>query len=88
MKKVDTNLILTILFSIICIFHMYPVMMIIFNSFKKETAISTSTVFELPTATTFNGFANYFNAINSQGFLWSLFYSVIITVTSVALILV
>ena len=88
MKKVDTNLILTILFSIICIFHMYPVMMIIFNSFKKETAISTSSVFELPTATTFNGFANYFNAINSQGFLWSLFYSVIITITSVALILV
>ena len=34
---------------------MYPVMMIIFNSFKKETAISTSTVFELPTAETFNG---------------------------------
>ena len=88
MKKVNTNLILTILFSIICIFHMYPVMMILFNSFKKESAISTSTVFELPTAETFNGLANYVNAIDSQGFLWSLFYSVIITVTSVALILV
>ena len=88
MKKVNTNLILTILFSIICIFHMYPVMMILFNSFKKESAISTSTVFELPTAETFNGLSNYVNAIDSQGFLWSLFYSVIITVTSVALILV
>ncbi|MBQ2594004.1 MAG: carbohydrate ABC transporter permease [Candidatus Riflebacteria bacterium] len=88
MKKLNTNLILTILFSIICIFHMYPVMMILFNSFKKESAISTSTVFELPTAETFNGISNYVNAIDSQGFLWSLFYSVIITVTSVALILV
>ena len=88
MKKVNTNLILPILFSIICIFHMYPVMMILFNSFKKESAISTSTVFELPTAETFNGVANYVNAIDSQGFLWSIFYSVIITVTSVALILV
>ena len=88
MKKVNTNLILTILFSIICIFHMYPVMMILFNSFKKESAISTSTVFELPTAETFNGLSNYVNAIDAQGFLWSLFYSVIITVTSVALILV
>ena len=88
MKKVNTNLILTILFSIICIFHMYPVMMILFNSFKKESAISTSTVFELPTGETFNGISNYVNAIDSQGFLWSLFYSVIITVTSVALILV
>lgn len=88
MKKVNSNLILTILFSIICIFHMYPVMMILFNSFKKESAISTSTVFELPTAETFNGLSNYVNAIDAQGFLWSLFYSVIITVTSVALILV
>ena len=88
MKKLNTNLILTILFSIICIFHMYPVLMILFNSFKKETAIITSTVFELPTAETFNGLSNYVNAIDSQGFLWSLFYSVIITVTSVALILV
>ena len=88
MKKINTNLILTILFSIICIFHMYPVMMILLNSFKKEKAISTSTVFELPTAETFNGLGNYVNAIDAQGFLWSLFYSVIITVTSVALILV
>ena len=88
MKKLNTNLVLTILFSIICIFHMYPVMMILFNSFKKESAISTSTVFELPSAETFNGLNNYINAIDSQGFLWSLFYSVIITVTSVALILV
>ena len=88
MKKINTNLILTILFSIICIFHMYPVMMILFNSFKKESAISTSTVFELPTTDTFNGLGNYVNAIDAQGFLWSLFYSVIITVTSVALILV
>lgn len=88
MKKINTNLILTILFSIICIFHMYPVMMILFNSLKKESAISTSTVFELPTAETFNGLSNYVNAIDAQGFLWSLFYSVIITVSSVALILV
>ena len=88
MKKINTNLILTILFSIICIFHMYPVMMILFNSFKKESAISTSTVFELPTTETFNGLSNYVNAIDAQGFLWSLFYSVVITVSSVALILV
>ena len=88
MKKPNTNLILTVLFSIISIFHMYPVMMILFNSFKKESAISTSTVFELPTAETFNGLTNYVNAIEAQGFLWSLFYSVVITVTSVALILV
>ena len=88
MKKIDKNFLLTIFFSIICAFYMYPVVMIFFNSLKKETAIGTSTAFELPLGEAFNGLANYVNAIGAQGFLWSLFYSVVITVTSVALILV
>ncbi len=88
MKKLNLNLILTILFSIVCAFYMYPVLMVVLNSFKKESAISTSTIFELPTGEAFNGFNNYVNAIGAQGFLWSLFYSVIITVTSVTLILI
>lgn len=62
--------------------------MVVLNSFKNESAISTSTIFELPTGEAFNGFKNYIDAIGAQGFLWSLFYSVVITVTSVILILV
>lgn len=88
MKKLNTNLILTVLFSIISAFYMYPVLMVVLNSFKNESAISTSTIFELPTGEAFNGFKNYIDAIGAQGFLWSLFYSVVITVTSVILILV
>lgn len=88
MKKLNTNLILTVLFSIISAFYMYPVLMVVLNSFKSESAISTSTIFELPTGEAFNGFKNYIDAIGAQGFLWSLFYSVVITVTSVILILV
>lgn len=64
----------------------YPILMILFNSFKKETAISTDSVFELPTAETFAGFENYVNAITSKGFLESFLYSLFITVTSVAAI--
>ena len=65
----------------------YPVFMILINSLKIETAISTSTVFELPNAETFAGLANYVDAIQSKGFLESLGYSLIITITSVAAIL-
>ena len=66
---------------------MYPIVMVVLNSLKVETAISTSGAFELPTGETFAGLTNFVSAISSQGFLKSLFYSVFITVTSVGLIL-
>lgn len=77
----------TIFFSIVCVLYLYPIFMVVFNSFKKETAITTATTFELPTADTFAGFRNYSNALNAQGFLQSFLYSTLITVSSVALIL-
>ena len=86
-KKSLANNIWTVFFSILSVLYMYPIVMVILNSLKVETAISTSTAFELPTAETFAGLDNYINAINSQGFLSSLFYSLFITVSSVALIL-
>ena len=86
-KKGIPNMFWTVFFTILSVLYMYPIVMVILNSLKVETAISTSTAFELPTAETFAGLANYVNAINSQGFLQSLFYSLFITVSSVALIL-
>lgn len=86
-KKFDVNLLLTIVFSILGALYMYPIIMIILNSFKVENAITTSGAFQLPTSDTFAGFENYISAISSQGFLQSFFYSVFITVSSVALIL-
>lgn len=77
----------TIFFSILSALYMYPIIMVVLNSFKEETAISTNTAFQLPTAETWAGFSNYVSAIASQGFLQSLFYSLVITITSVALIL-
>ena len=76
-----------ILLAITSIAWMYPVFMILINSLKKETAISTSTVFELPTVETFAGLENYINAVLSKGFLQSLGYSLVITITSVVAIL-
>ena len=61
--------------------------MILFNSLKKETAISTSTVFQLPNSATFAGLENYVNAVGSKGFVDAFLTSLLITVTSVAAIL-
>ena len=89
MKKENKALDLfwTILLAAASVLYMYPIVMILFNSLKQETSISTNTAFKLPTAETFAGLENYINAINSKGFLQSLGYSVVITVTSVIAIL-
>ena len=86
-KEKRSNAIWSVILGVLSIAYMYPIVMILFNSLKSERAISTNTAFKLPTAETFAGLENYVNAINSQGFLKSLGYSLLITVTSVAAIL-
>ena len=86
-KKKVGNTILVVIMTILSLLWIYPVFMILINSLKKESAISTGSVFELPTAETFAGLENYINAIESKGFLNSLGYSLFITITSVAAIL-
>ena len=78
----------SVIMTIVCVIYMYPIFMVLSNSLKVESAISTSTAFELPTAETFAGLDNYENAITTQGFLSSLFYTTFITVTSVLAILI
>lgn len=87
-KRKIKNTFWTILLSIAAILWMYPVIMILLNSLKQERAISTNTAFALPTAETFAGITNYIDSITSKGFLSSLGYSLLITITSVAAILV
>ena len=84
MKDTVTSVILAIL----CLAWVYPVFMILFNSLKKETAISTGTAFRLPTSETFAGLSNYVNALTSKGFLSAFWYSLVITISSVVLILI
>ena len=79
---------MVVFLSILALLYVYPIVMILFNSVKRETAITTSGAFTLPTADTFAGLANYANAIASKGFLQSLGYSLLITITSVAAILI
>ena len=86
-KEKKSNAIWSVILGILAVLYMYPIVMILFNSLKTERSISTNTAFKLPTAETFAGLANYVNAINAQGFLKSLGYSLFITVSSVAAIL-
>lgn len=87
-KNKVLNGFLTALFAVLSLAWVYPVFMVVMNSFKKEQAISTNTVFQLPTADTFAGVSNFADAITSKGFLSAFWYSLVITVTSVVLILV
>ena len=87
-KKSIWSIVGTVFFSVLCVLYMYPIVMVVLNSLKKETSITTATTFDVPTAETFAGFANYAKALGSQGFLQSFCYSAFITVSSVALILV
>ena len=81
------NSVLSVVLTIICILWMYPVFMILMNSLKTERAITTTHAFEQPTAETFVGLKNYIYGITEMEFLSSLWYSFIITISSVALIL-
>ena len=85
-KAIDTFW--TVLLSAASVLYMYPIIMILFNSLKQETSITTDGAFTLPTAETFAGLQNYVNAVMSKGFLQSLGYSLLITITSVAAILI
>ena len=84
-RAVDMTL--TILLGLLCIVWIYPVLLILLNSLKAELAISTTSVFELPTKESFVGLHNYIYGITQMNFLSSFGYSLVITVTSVVLIL-
>lgn len=80
---------LTIVFIVVCIIYLMPVLTVLMNSFKTNSAINTET-FALPNEETFTGVDNYVNGVNvgEYPFLKSAGYSLLITITSAALILV
>ena len=86
-KQSASNTLLTVFLTALSFVWIYPVIMILFNSLKVESAISTNTAFQLPTAASFAGLQNYVNAIGSKGFITAFLTSMLITITSVAAIL-
>lgn len=81
--------VLTVAFVIISLVYIAPIIIVLMNSFKSNSAINTAT-FAFPNSDTFVGFSNYVNGITvgEYPFLKSLAYSLFITIVSSALILV
>ena len=84
-RVVDALLI--VLLAVLCVIWIYPVALILLNSLKAELSISTTSVFELPTAQSFVGLSNYIYGVTQMNFLSSFGYSLVITVSSVLLII-
>lgn len=87
-NKKRASLVFTVVFAVICVFWVYPIITILINSLKKNSMITTQDVFNLPTPKSFVGLANYVEGVTSMNFLQSFWYSLVITVMSVVLILV
>ena len=87
-KQTPGKIVLSVIMGIISVAWLYPIFMILINSLKSERYISTTTIFKLPTAESFNGIKNFAEALTSQGFAQAFGYSLVITVTSLVLILI
>ena len=87
MNKTKKSLVPTIILTVVSLLWIYPIVLILFNSLKKETAITTSGVFSLPNGETWNGVANFVASVTEMDFLKSFWYSLVISATSVVLIL-
>ncbi|MBP8640327.1 MAG: carbohydrate ABC transporter permease [Oscillospiraceae bacterium] len=75
------------LFSFISLVYIIPVIIVLFNSFKKKAFINIEP-FTLPNEKTFVGFENYANSINQYDFLKAVGWTVFITICSVLVILI
>ena len=86
-KSRRNSTILTVVFTFLCVVWVYPIVTILLNSLKDTKSITTRDVFNLPNSQTFAGLSNYVESITGMSFLKSFFFSLLISVTSVALIL-
>ena len=86
-KNVGKNL-LTVFFGVISILYVFPVFMVLLNSFKKNTFVKTET-FSWPTAESFAGLDNFIKGLTFGNYpvLKSALFSLVITLLSTALIL-
>ena len=88
MKDKENKVLLWPLFILlpVSVLFLYPIFIVLLNSFKYKFNISTQP-FSLPDSTTFAGIENYISGIENTGFPSAFGYSVFVTVFSVAVIL-
>ncbi len=86
-KRSGINIIIFIILILLTLLFIFPIVFVVLNSFKGRLFISTEP-FALLTSKNFVGFQNYIDGIKQTGFFEGMKWSLIITVGSVALIIV
>lgn len=85
-RKAKHGWLLTAIFTVISLVYVYPIVLIIINSFKKKAYISRKP-FEFPTGKMWVSIENYTNGIEKTNFWEAFGTSLFITVFSVAAII-
>ncbi len=83
-RRLSRGIIFTVLLALAILF-LLPIIIVLINSFKFKFSI-TDTPFKLPTADTFSGLQNYVTGLEQTGFIAAFFWSLFVTVFSVAAI--
>lgn len=87
MKERAFNTVFFFLLLLLSVLFIFPVFIVLLNSFKFKFSIAT-TPFVFPNSTTFSGTENYVTGLKSTGFLSAIGWSLFITVFSVAVIII
>ncbi len=87
-KQKSNKTVLTVVFSLLSLAYVFPVFMVLVNSFKKSTFVKSET-FAMPTKESWAGLQNFIEGMTFGGYpFWkSVVYSLVITVVSTVLIL-
>lgn len=86
-RRAKHGWILTVFFSILAVLWLYPIFLVVINSVKKKAFI-TREPFALPDERSFFGLTNFIKGIEKTNFFAAAGNSVIITVGSVAVIII
>ena len=86
-KKSIGDIVLISLLIILTILFIFPILLVVMNSFKSKLYVSTQP-FVLPNSQTFVGLENYINGLTTSGFAFAFLRSVWITIASVVVIIV
>lgn len=87
MKNNKVNFIYTFFLFLLSIVFLFPIFLVLMNSFKSRFNIINDP-FSFPNSETFVGLENYIQGIESSGILYAFFRTTIITVASVLAIVV
>ena len=85
--KVKHPVFWTVFLSIVSLAWVYPIVLVLINSFKQKAYISRN-AFSLPTGKAFVGLENYIRGIERTNLISSVGWTVVITVGAVLLIIV